>query len=94
MFKNITGIFSGRKKTIEEEINLKSKIDEILTKFVKEDVLNKKADFEYRLSYTVNKGIIRIETDNKLIAQEIALRIKNLEDKLRNNNISFKKLLI
>ena len=94
MLKNITSIFSRRIKTIKEEIDLKSRIDEILVKFIKEDVLNKKTDLSYKLSYTVNKGIIRIETDNKIIAQEIALRIRILEAKLRDNNISFKKILI
>jgi len=94
MLKNITSIFSRRIKTIKEEIDLKSRIDEILTKFIKEDVLNNKSGLNYKLSYTVNKGIIRIDIDNKIIAQEIALRIRNLESKLRNDNISFKKLLI
>ena len=94
MLKNITNIFSRRRKIIEEEIDLKARIDEILTKFIKEDVLNNKSGLNYKLSYTVNKGIIRIDIDNKIIAQEIALRIRNLESKLRNYNISFKKLLI
>ena len=68
---------------------MKLKVDEVLTKFVKEEVL-KKADLDYRPSYTVNKGVIKIETDNKLIAQEIALRIRGLEEKLRKEGVEFR----
>jgi len=72
---------------------MKLKIDEVFARFVKEEVL-KKTDLDYHLSYTINKGIIKIELDNKLIAQEIALKIRILENELRNEGIIFRKLLI
>ena len=93
MLKNITPLFHKKRKAIEDELSMKVKVDEVLTKFVKEEVL-KNADLNCRLSYTINKGVIKIETDNKLIAQEIALRIRGLENELRNKGVNFKKLLI
>lgn len=93
MLKNITNFFSRRQKAIEDEIALKSKIDKILPEFVRKEIL-KNADLDYRLSFTLNKGIIKIETDNKLIAQEIALRIKILDDRLRGEGVVFRKVLV
>ena len=93
MFKNTTGFFLRKRKAIEDELSTKSKINEVLTKFVKEEVL-KNTDLDYHSSYTINKGVIKIETDNKLIAQEIALRIRGLENKLRKEGVVFRKLLI
>ncbi len=93
MLKNITHIFSVKKKAIQDEITLKSKTEEVLTGFMKKEVL-KKVDMDYRLSFTINKGVIKIETDNKLIAQEIALRIRSIEERLRGEGVNFRKLLI
>lgn len=93
MFKNITNFFSRKQKAIQEEIALKSKIDENLLNFIEENIL-KKSDIEYNLSYTFSKGVIKIETDNKLIAQEVAIRIKLIEDHLKSKGVAFKKLLI
>lgn len=93
MFKNFKSIFSRKQKAIEDEIALKSKINEVLTGFLREEIL-KRSDLDCQLSHTLSKGIIKIETDNKLIAQEIALRIRVLEEKLRNEGVSFRKLLI
>ena len=93
MLKTVSNLFSKKRKAIEDELSMKLKVDEVLTKFVKEEVL-KNADIDYTLSYTVNKGVIKIEMDNKLIAQEIALRIRGLEDKLKKEGVVFRKLLI
>lgn len=93
MFRNFKNIFSRRQKAIEEEIASKSKIDKILPEFVRKEIL-KNADLDYRLSFTLNKGIIKIETDSKLIAQEIALRIKILDDRLREDGVVFRKVLV
>ena len=93
MFKNISSLFNKRIKSIEEEVNAKNKIDETLLRFVKEEIL-KNSGLDCRLSYTFNKGIIKIETDNKLIDQEIALRIRIIEERLRREGVVFKKLLI
>lgn len=93
MFRNFKNVFSKKQKAIEDEIALKSKINEVLFKFVQEEIL-KKADIEYQLSYTINKGIIKMEVDSKLVAQEIALRIRSLEDKLKSEGINFRKLLV
>jgi len=72
---------------------MKSKVDAVLIKFIKEEIF-KKVDFDYHPSYTLNKGVIKIETDNKIIAQEIALKIRVLEEKLKNEGVVFKKLLV
>jgi len=93
MFKNITSLFHKKRKAIEDEVALKLKVDEVLTKFMKEEIF-KNADINYVFSYTVNKGVIKIEIDNKLIAQEIALRIRGLEEKLKKEGVVFRKLLI
>jgi len=93
MLKVISNLFSKKIKAIEDELSMKLKVDEVLTKFIKEEIL-KKADLDYKLSYTVNKGVIKLEMDNKLIAQEIALRIRGLEDKLKKEGVVFRKLLI
>jgi len=89
----MTGFFLRKRKIIEDELSTKSKIDKVLTEFIKEEIL-KKADLDYRLSFAINKGMIKIETDNKLIAQEIALRIRGLEKRLKNEGVIFQKLLI
>jgi hypothetical protein len=93
MLKNITPLFHKKRKAIEDELSMKSKVDAVLIKFIKEEIF-KKADFDYHPSYTLNKGVIKIETDNKIIAQEIALRIRVLEEKLKNEGVVFKKLLV
>lgn len=93
MLKNITNFFSKKQKAIQDEIALKSKIDEVLGEFIKDEVL-KKRELDYHLSYTVSKGVIRIQIDNKLIAQEIALKIRGLENELKKRGVIFKKLLI
>lgn len=93
MLKSITAIFQRKQMSIKDEIALKSKVDEVLHKFIKEEVI-KKTELDYQFSYTVNKGVIKVKIDNKLIAQEIALRIRGLENELRNRGAIFKKLLI
>ena len=93
MFKNFKNIFSRKIKAIEDEIALKSKIDDVLSKFVKDEILNR-SNLTYNLSYKINNGVIKIETDNKVIAQEIALRIRVMENKLREEGVVFKKLLV
>lgn len=93
MFRNFKNLFSRKQKAIEDEIALKSKINGVLSIFLREDIL-KKADIECQLSYSINKGVIKIETDNKIIAQEVALRIRVLEQKLRSEGVVFRKLLI
>lgn len=93
MLKNTANFFYKKKKMIEKELDTKVRINDVLARFVREEV-TKNSDFKCRLSYTVNKGVIKIETDSKLIAQEIALRIKKLEDKLKDSKIPFIKILI
>ena len=88
MFKTITTLFYKKRKEIENEITAKIKIDEVLGKFLREEIL-KNSGLDQQFSYTVNKGIIKIETDNKIIAQEIALRIRSLENELRNKGVNF-----
>lgn len=93
MLINITTLFHKKIKAIKDELNSKNKINESLSKFLKEEIL-KNTDIDCQLSCTFNKGIVKIETDNKLIAQEIALRIRYLEEKLKKEGIVFRKLLI
>ena len=93
MFKNLKNIFSRKVKAIEDEIALKSKVDKVLTGFVRSELL-KDSDLDCQLSYTFNKGIIKIETDSKIVAQEIALRIRVIENRLRSEGVIFKKLLV
>lgn len=93
MFKDFAKFLYKREKKIKDNFFLRSKIDEILAKTLKEEVL-KNSDLKYGLSYSVNNGIIKIKTDNKIIAQEIALRINILEKKLKDSGIVFNKLLI
>ena len=93
MLKTITSLFSKRRKIIEDELDMKSKIDKNLPLLIGEEIL-KRADIKYKLSYTINKGVIKIETDNKLVAQEIAIRIRWLEERLKKQGVVFKKLLI
>ena len=93
MLKNITSLFSKKRKAIEDELIMKLKINEVLTKFVKEDIL-KNVDLDYHPSYTIRKGVIKIETDSKVIAQEIALRIRIIEEKLKKEGVVFRKVLV
>lgn len=93
MFKKVAGIFSKKKILISKELEFRVKIDDIVNKFIKNQIL-KESDFKYELTYSMDKDIIRIKTNSKLIDQEIALRIKTLEDKLKQNGVVFKKLLI
>lgn len=93
MFKNISNLFHKKIKKIEDEVRAKTKTNEVVSKFIKEEIL-KNSGLDCQLSYTFNKGIIKIETDNKLIDQEIALRIRIIEEKLRKEGVVFRKLLI
>lgn len=93
MFKTFTSIFFKKQKAVEEEIALRSKIDKTLTAFVKEEIL-KNADMECNLSYTINKGVLRINTSDKVVAQEIALKIRVLEKEFKDSGVDIKKLLI
>ena len=93
LLKNITNLFHKKKKVIEGELAVKTTVNKVVARFIKEEVL-KNTEIEYKLSHTLNKGIIKLEIDNKLIAQEIALRIRTLESRLKNEGVTFKKLLI
>lgn len=93
MFKKIAGVFSNKKSLISKELELRLKIDDVFSKFIKNQIL-KESDFKYKISYSIERDIIKIKTDNKLIDQEIAIRIKSLEDKLKQSGVVFKKLLI
>ena len=93
MLRTIATLFLRKRKAIGDELNTKTKVDEALSDFVRKEIL-KNIELNYQLSHTFNKGVIKIETDNKLIAQEIALRIRSVEEKLRKGGVVFKKLLI
>lgn len=93
MLKNINDFFSKKYKEVQDKIDLKFKTEDILTGFLKEEIL-KGADIDYQLSFVVNDGVIKIRTDNKIIAQEIALKISFIEKKLRGKGVKFKKLII
>ncbi len=93
MLKNVSGFLFKKQKEIQNNFDLKSKTLIILDKFINEDILrNQKID--YKISLAVNKGVIKIKTNNKLVDQEIALRIRSLEMNLKNSGVEFKKVLI
>jgi len=93
MLRTIASLFHKKRKAIEDELNTKTKIDEILAGDIKTEIL-KNSEINFKLNYSVKKGIIKLETNNKIIAQEIALRIRVLENKLKDGGINFQKLLI
>lgn len=93
MFRSITNLFYKKKSFIEEEISLKNKIDHILPRLIREEILEG-LSLTPKVSYTISKGIIKIETENKVVAQEIALKIRRLERRLKDEGVNFVKLLV
>lgn len=93
MFRSVTNLFHKKKSFIEGEIGLKNKVDNILPKLIREEILEG-SNLTPKLSYTISRGIIKIETENKVIAQEIALKIRRLERRLKDEGVDFVKLLV
>jgi hypothetical protein len=94
MFKNFKNIILKKQKAIKDEISLKIKIKKIVDRFIKEEILSNKINLESELSLYLKKGIIKIKTNNKIIDQEIVLKLKTLESNLKKEGVDFKKVLI
>jgi hypothetical protein len=78
MFKKINNQRFSKDK-IEEKIKERDTVLEIIEK-----VLGINIDNEIKLNY-IEKGIIKIETKNQYIAQEIILRKGEIIEKIKNN---------
>lgn len=93
MFRGLGGIFGRKLKSFEEELASRIKIESALDQFISEH-FEGLPDVRSQVSFTIQNGLVRIQTDNKLIAQEIAIRIRILDELARSKGARYNKMLI
>lgn len=94
MFKPLTGYFTRKKKNIEKNSTTNTGIDKIIEEFLIESFNSKELISLIKTEFNSQDNIVTIITPNKIIANEILLRLNNLYSLFSKNNLSSVKVLI
>ena len=95
MFKKIDIVFEKRKTSLVKAQSKESKVKEYLKVFLEKEFGE---DLEKRFSFLINinskDNILTITAENKMLANELAVRLVKLNDFLKTKEVSLNKILI
>lgn len=94
MFKNANILFENKKIAWAKNRKLEQEINEILDIFFNKEFKNIPKGLFFAASYKSKDRSLIIETKNKILANEVALRLGNLIDLFKDKRIILSKILV
>lgn len=91
MFKNISSILENKHKKIVKSSDLSSSVRQAVKLFYETHIGN---GIKPEVEYNYQEKELIIQTKNKIIASEIAIRLADLSDLLKKENIPVKRILV
>lgn len=93
MFKNLNITFEKRKIILAKSEDKEGKINKSLSAFLKNEFGEKKYGL-IRTAYDYKNNSLIITADNKILANELVLKLSDLSDFLRTDSIALNRILI
>ena len=93
MFRDLTGAIERRKKSLTKADEEIEKINRIFAGFIT-NFFPEARGIKFDLGYSVEKGALTIQTPNKTVANELALRTRELSELLKGDKIYLKQVVI
>lgn len=93
MFRNLNSIIEKKKEGFVKINNKNDKLNRVFTRFL-EKYFPEGSVFKYQLSCDAINNKIIIETPNKIIASELIMRIDNLSQLLKEEEILVRHIVI
>lgn len=94
MFRSIGGTLERKKDNLIKTVKKNYDISQIFNKFLNEYFADDKNLFKWEASYDSSKGRVVISTGSKLIAGELSLKIKELSQLLKKENLKVTQIII
>lgn len=94
MFKNLDSIIEKKKKLLIKSQDINQDINKEVRKFLISEFGKDLEGFSFTLNYKAEDGSLLITTDNKVLSNELAIRLGSLHDFLKKRKVELKKILI
>ena len=94
MFKPIGGVLDKKKNSLLKAEEKTSDIERVFNKFLNKYFSGYKGLFEWEASYNPKDGKVVINTSSKVVAGELSLKIKELGQILREDNLKVTQIVI
>jgi len=94
MFKEISNVFDKKRKFFNDSNKKDSEVNEILKTFLKDEFGENLKGFSFVVRYNPKDNSLIITSDNKIIANELSLRLTKLHSKLKDRGIKLGRILI
>ena len=94
MLKNIGNIFEKRKNYFSKSQDKTTTIKNSFYSFLKNRFGEDVKGFSFVLNYDAKENSLIINTDNKVIANELTLQLMSINSFFKENNIKLNKILI
>lgn len=94
MFRSIGGTLDKKKSNLIKAVKKSSDIGHVFDRFLNENFVEYKDLFKWEASYNSKNGRVVINTDSRLMAGELSLKIKELSRLLREANLKVTQIVI
>ena len=94
MFRDLGNLFERRKKLISSSENISVKITDTVDLFLKNQFGNSPQNKLFNIQYNPKEGTLLIEAGNKILANELSLRLDGLYSQFQEEKIKLNKILI
>lgn len=94
MFKNIDHIIEKKKKLLIKNQDLSQDISKEIKNFLIKEFGKDLEGFSFTLNYQTKDNSLTITTNNKILSNELAIRLGPLNDFLKDKGIRLSKILI
>ena len=94
MFRNIGNYFDKKKIILDRDQNKKQNIKDSLRIFLEKEFGQTIKGFSLIIDYDPQDNILTVKTDNKTLANEIAMRLADLHSFLQKEGIKLNRILV
>ena len=94
LFKNIGNYFEKRNRFFNKSQDRSTQIGSAVKDFLKEKFGDNLIGYSITVSYQVKDNSLLITTDNKIIANELAIRLDSLTGFLKDRRIRLDRILV
>jgi len=94
MFRNLGNLFEKKKRLMGSYENSGIKITGVVELFLQDQFGHSIQNKLFNTSYNQKEGSLLVEAGNKILANELSLRLADLHSKLQEEKIKLNKILI
>ena len=94
MFRSANSLISKKYGNLLRSENKNLEIEKYFKEFLVEEFGTKAPKIAYKLIYDDKKNLLIIRTENKIVANELSLRVNSLIRALKKRNIKINKTVI